>query len=160
MLFIRKADETDGSIVQVARCSLVWEICAFGNSAETQLNMKRQTKTWAIKRSLCSPRKPSLTQSSLAVPTLASNNRASVPPPLAFCSSFHVACRHMVAEYIFSLSSSRCPFLPGFCLASDTSTWLGIKGLSLSTVRRAIFYSFDVAHSLDMLHRKTYHVKV
>lgn len=122
--------------------------------------MKRQTKTWAIKRSLCSPRKPALTHSSLAVPTRASNNRASVPPPLAFCSSFHIACRHMVAEYISSLSSSRCPFLPRFRLASDTSTWWGIKGLSLQTVRRAVFDSFDVAHSLDMLHRKTYHVKV
>ncbi|XP_050962546.1 dystrophin isoform X9 [Labeo rohita] len=65
----------------------------------------------------------------------------------------------MVAEYISSLASSPCPFLPRFRLASDTSTWWGIKGLSLPTVRRAVFHSFDVAHSLDMLHRKTYHVK-
>nr|XP_055061879.1 dystrophin isoform X2 [Misgurnus anguillicaudatus] len=62
----------------------------------------------------------------------------------------------MVAEYIFSLSSSRCPF---FRLASFTSTWWGIKGSLLTTVRWTVHDSFDVFRLLEMLHRKTYHVK-
>ncbi|XP_051561078.1 dystrophin-like isoform X2 [Myxocyprinus asiaticus] len=87
------------------------------------------------------------------------NNKTSVPERLAFCSSFHAACTYMFAEDIFSFASSQCPFLPRLHFTSYTSMWWRIKGSLPSTVRQAVFDLFDVSQPLDMLHRKTYHVK-
>ena len=127
------------------------DMCAWQQHIETA-KYEEADKLVGCKEKLLFFQKPVLTLSKVAVPTLFVNNSSSV---LAWHSE---ACKHMALEYLLSqLTVSHFVSLASI-LSQFTLSYARVRGRELK--RLHILFSSDVSHSVEMLHRKTYHIKV